>query len=83
MYELNRIGMFTFVSEKSSPSQFCVISKSLDNGIQMKNDIFDTVKLLTLGVIFVFFLKDIFILNSKLIVASVFTFIDIRSDRSR
>lgn len=54
MYELNRIEMFMFVSEKSSLSQFCVISKSLDNRIQMKNDIFDTVKLLTLGVIFVF-----------------------------
>lgn len=54
MYELNRIEMFTFVSEKSSLSQFRVISKSLDDRIQMKNEIFDTVKLLTLGVIFVF-----------------------------
>lgn len=54
MYELNRIEVFMFVSEKSSLSQFCVISKSLDNRIQMKNDVFDTVKLLTLGVIFVF-----------------------------
>lgn len=63
MYKLNRIEMFRFVSEKSSLSQFCIISKSLDNRIQMKNDIFETVKLLTLGVIF-FFLKDIFILNN-------------------
>lgn len=55
MYKLNRIEMFRFVSEKSSLSQFCIISKSLDNRIQMKNDIFETVKLLTLGVIF--FLK--------------------------
>lgn len=63
MYELNRIEMFMFVSEKSSLSRFCIISKSLDNRIQMKNDIFDTVKLLTLGIIFSF-LMDIFISNN-------------------